>query len=142
MSDLRKAAEMALKALNTLYLNDYSGYEICKQEAYLVDDAIQALIKALAQPEQEPLAWVQEDVCRKQFMSTGNQRRLWWECENGVGFPIYCAPPKRKWVGLTDDEIESFDGVEMKYIGTGEYVTEGEYEFARAIEAKLKEKNT
>jgi Fe-S-cluster containining protein len=48
---------------------------------------------------------------------------------------------KAEWVGLTDDEIASIDGVEMKYIGTGEYVIDGEYEFARAIEAKLKEKN-
>ena len=50
-------------------------------------------------------------------------------------------PASKPWVGLTDEEIAAIDGVEMKYIGTGEYVIEGEYEFARAIEAKLREKN-
>ena len=48
----------------------------------------------------------------------------------------------KPWVGLTDEELAEIDGVEMKYIGTGEYVIDGEYEFARAIETKLREKNT
>jgi hypothetical protein len=49
---------------------------------------------------------------------------------------------KKEWVGLTDEELAEIDGVVMKYIGTGEYVIDGEYEFARAIETKLREKNT
>jgi hypothetical protein len=50
---------------------------------------------------------------------------------------------QRKWVGLTDEEIDGMDCVELKYIGTGEYVVNGKsiWNFARAIEAKLKEKN-
>jgi len=40
------------------------------------------------------------------------------------------APPKKEWVGLTDREIDDLD-----YSGT-------RVEFARDIEAKLKEKNT
>jgi hypothetical protein len=56
---------------------------------------------------------------------------------------FYTAPPKAaEWVGLTDEELAEIDGVVMKYIGTGEYVIDGEYEFARAIETKLREKNT
>jgi len=39
------------------------------------------------------------------------------------------AQPKRQWVGLTDDDAIPWDGVDAK-------------SFARAIEAKLKEKNT
>jgi len=53
----------------------------------------------------------------------------------------YTTPPHRTWVGLTEEEIGEIEGVEMKYIGTGEYVIDGEYEFAKAIEAKLREKN-
>jgi hypothetical protein len=43
--------------------------------------------------------------------------------------PLYAAPPKREWVGLTDDEIE--------------HIADSEWEeaFVRMIEAKLKEKN-
>lgn len=56
---------------------------------------------------------------------------------------LHTSPqPSKPWVGLTDEELAEIDGVEMKYIGTGKYVIDGEYEFARAIETKLREKNT
>jgi vacuolar-type H+-ATPase subunit E/Vma4 len=47
------------------------------------------------------------------------------------------------WVGLTDEEIDEADCVQCEYIGMGDYVVDGEsvYEFAKAIEAKLREKN-
>jgi len=41
--------------------------------------------------------------------------------------PVYTAPPKREWVGLTDEEREHFRG--LGFVGV------------LAIEAKLKEKN-
>ena len=59
-----------------------------------------------------------------------------------VAFAAGAEAEKRTWVGLTDEEIYAIEGVEMKYDGTGEYYLEGEYEFAKAIEAKLKHKNT
>ena len=49
--------------------------------------------------------------------------------------PLYTAPPKQ-WVGLTDEEI-------AKIIhGNVEDGNMFPYQFAKAIEAKLKEKNT
>ena len=50
----------------------------------------------------------------------------------------------KPWAGLTNEDISRLDKVDLKYIGTGEYVVDGKsvYEFAKAIEAKLKEKNT
>ncbi len=46
--------------------------------------------------------------------------------------------PKREWVGLTDEEItELHHEIKVRLMGT--YKTEDIY---RAIEAKLKEKNT
>lgn len=57
--------------------------------------------------KQKPIAWVTQDVCESQFMpSTMLPRKIWWECEKNIGFPIYAAPPKREWVGLTDEEIK------------------------------------
>jgi len=44
------------------------------------------------------------------------------------GDKVYTTPPKREWVGLTDEDEIPWDGVDAK-------------SFARAIEAKLKEKN-
>jgi hypothetical protein len=45
--------------------------------------------------------------------------------------PLYTAPLKKEWVGLTDEEIKN----SMRGHNT-------QVNFARAIEAKLKEKNT
>jgi hypothetical protein len=51
--------------------------------------------------------------------------------------PLY-ATPQRTWVGLTDEEItELHHKIKVQLMGT--YKTEDIY---RAIEAKLKEKNT
>ena len=50
----------------------------------------------------------------------------------------YVYAPKREWVGLTDEEIvELHHEIKVQLMGT--YKTEDIY---RAIEAKLKEKNT
>jgi len=46
--------------------------------------------------------------------------------------PLYTAPRKREWVGLTDEEIDAWNIVGHESLR----------EFVRAIEAKLKEKNT
>jgi len=52
-----------------------------------------------------------------------------WMEKLPVGTKLYTAPPKREWVGLT--EVDIYDAMD----------NEDEFEFARAIEAKLKEKN-
>jgi hypothetical protein len=49
--------------------------------------------------------------------------------------PLYTAPPKKQWVGLTDEEINS---VCYKRDWTAPWT---DVAFARAIEAKLREKN-
>ena len=54
--------------------------------------------------------------------------------------PLYTAPPKREWVGLTDEEIDKTEW-EPSY-GNPMTLAEGLQLFARTIEAKLKEKNT
>jgi len=49
--------------------------------------------------------------------------------------PLYTAPPQREWQGLTDGEIDEINGSPMRLEHSGLL------SFARAIEAKLKEKN-
>ena len=81
-------------------------------------EAIAAAREALAQPEQEPVAWMSDqDVGFKksEFGATATA-------------PLYTTPPKRTWVGLTDAERDE--------------ICLGDESIARAIEAKLKEKNT
>ena len=74
--------------------------------------------------KREPVAYVNNDgfIVEKDF-------------DIAPGEKLYLAPPKREWVGLTDKEIDYIWG-----ISPGDY--EDKFAFARAIEDKLKEKNT
>jgi len=51
----------------------------------------------------------------------------------GVEGQPYVYTPKREWVGMTEDEVFALSNT-MPYADR--------FEFAKAIEAKLKEKNT
>jgi hypothetical protein len=46
-------------------------------------------------------------------------------------------PPQRTWIGLTEQEIDDTDAANWQE----DHKVWGIHEFARAIEAKLKEKN-
>ena len=63
-----------------------------KKDRVEAEAIITAIRKALAQPEQEPVAWVSEDVCNGQFIN-GRPRKIWWECSKGVGTAFYTTPP-------------------------------------------------
>ena len=81
--------------------------------------------------KQEPVATVTSE--------SGNQNlsMSWWhEPALPVGTKIYTSPqPNKQWVGLTDEEINS---VRYTRDWTAPWT---DTTFARAIEAKLKEKN-
>ena len=126
MTDLRKAAEMALAKLDHLW-------EIGIDAEYKVEllPEIHALRQALAQPEQNPVAWmnIEDNIFYKyEFKSCAESDK------NAV--PLYTAPPKREWVGLTDEELKPL--CHEWQIIYGGYVRP----FAETIEAKLKEKNS
>ena len=124
----RKAMQVALEALESDPIS-HAGLVSRKQ-------AITALRQAL-ETEQEPVAWI----------TNGGKGELWWyqsskfdEEGNLIGpnpddIPLYTTPPKKEWVGLTDQEINS---VCYKRDWTAPWTNTT---FARAIEAKLKEKN-
>ena len=57
-----EALRMALEALDALCINDYSGYELGKRDAHLVDNALTAIKEALAQPEHEWVGLTDEDL--------------------------------------------------------------------------------
>ena len=92
--------------------------------------------KATGMAQQEPYAW--------EFAGTIFHDReevfAWFERGDVSSAPpvaLYTRPQAREWVGLTDDEVsEILDDV----IGFNS-CWGPETEFARAIEAKLKEKN-
>jgi hypothetical protein len=110
-----------------------SYHNIAPHCAY--DEAIQAGKQAIAQLEsQEPVAWVAEDVCEGQRID-GRPRKIWWECEKNVGMAFYTHPPQRTWVGLTNQEIDSY--FEDHGYSTSEYY----YPVIKDIEARLRERN-
>jgi hypothetical protein len=94
-------------------------------------------------PEQEPVAW-REVV--------GKFTHYYDYNEDGRGEPLYTAPQpdlarvgevgvwghKREWVGLTDEEIYDYADKFLYQHGSNY----GIKSFGKAIEAKLKEKNT
>jgi len=69
-----------------------------------------------------------EDLRDKYIERNGEKYASWVE-------PLYTEPPQRTWVGLDDDDINS---VRYKRDWTAPWT---DTTFARAIEAKLKEKN-
>ena len=56
--------------------------------------------------------------------------------EGTQGIAFYTAPPQREWQGLTDREIDELFLDHMEELFHGR-----DYDYERAIEAKLKEKN-
>ena len=133
MTDLRKAAEMALEALCSA---NPIGHALEDYEYH--NKATETLRQALAQPEQEPVAW------EKNYDLACTLLRQAHDILATTQYPI-----KRPWVSLTDEEIEKIQyskDTEVEY----ELFDEGEYgmeiniypeQFARAIEAALRSKN-
>lgn len=95
-------------------------------------EAIAVLRQAL-ETEQKPVAWISDSPTK------GNGRQLHWTKAEAWRWssnitPLYTAPPKREWVGLTHPQIHELDwpdGVSFEDILL----------FIRAIEQALKEKN-
>ena len=163
MNDLRKAAEMALEALEEINKLSVGEKAICLPGE--IDDATEALRQALAQPEQEPLGgeWVpcvklpvivhvrnqrdgENHISTREGITPVLPEDLIMRGVAGEEYPIGrelfertytfdTAPPKREWVGLTDEEIESELTKEF-----GQWWSR-HVSVCRAIEAKLKEKN-
>jgi hypothetical protein len=63
----------------------------------------------------EPLAWVSEDATEVQKVS-GRSRRLWWENNTGVGFPIYTHPQPavpEGWRECLQEMVQAMHDYEM-----------------------------
>ena len=81
--------------------------------------------------EQEPVAWVW--VNNKGWLTYGETSHDMFKSS-----PLYTHPPQRTWHGLTDEEID------LVCVGlwSGGWRKKAMQDFAKAIEAKLKEMNT
>jgi len=116
---------MALEALEGNCTNAAADPEQAANE----DAAITALRQAL-ETEHQPVAWIDQRI------------HGWPDCfvmqpDPPHTVPLYTAPPKREWVGLTDEEVSEIIDREIGFNSC----YGPEEKFARAIEQALKEKN-
>ena len=129
MSDkLRAAAQAALEELIASESNAWN----------LINDLEAALAPALAEPAfkdsltgAEPVAWMSDSDVGFYKEEFGN-----YPC-----VPLYAAPPRREWVGLTDEEILRLYKEHAKYQEEGMKLS-GWNTFAADVQAKLRERNT
>ena len=106
------------------------------------------LLERMAQPEQKPVAMkfkIYKPTVPDPMRQGINNALLPWvyDQDRSSGFdasmwvtPVATLPPQRTWVGLTNNDLQPI--AEEYRILFGSWV----HDFARAIEAKLKEKNT
>jgi hypothetical protein len=140
-----KAMKQAFNALETIerFLDPLAKWQIRKPKdggavitiypQKVAEEAINDLREVIAYSER------QEPFC---YHDGVNQVDAEFKDHSDV-FPLYLAAPQREWVGLTADEIwkcnkASGGAVEFHICSAHQNVED----FAEAIEAKLKEKNT
>jgi len=117
----REAMKQALEALESDPVS-HAGLVNRKQ-------AITALRQALETEKQEPVGHEPGPTA--------------WQCQCGKPYTLTCIsskPLKREWVGLTDEEIDDLSYLSQK-IDASNAAWFDRWGFARAIEAKLKERN-
>ena len=153
-SEMIEVMKQALEALEAgdwyisqlepfVYLADEEGTHEERSKVQLAIAALRAAIAEATINETEtvePVAWLQiggplhdnNVIARTTKPKEWNPE--WWRFE-----PLYTHPPRREWVGLTDEEIiETYNEACREHFDDLYRVRH----HARAIEAKLKERNT
>ena len=95
MTALENAARQALNTLEIAegaFAFGHIGF------VKMMKSSIASLRQALEQPKQKPVAWWNP---RKDTVSCDPVHRHHFDCT-----PLYTEPPKREWIGLTDEEIQ------------------------------------
>ena len=135
---LRMALE-ALEAMQMYAEAERKGLRIC-------DEAITAIKQALAAPVQEPVGWISNkdfEPIRIRIMQEAYELADSNNPEGYNAIKVMCGDvqkmlsPQRTWVGLTDEEMLTLE--ETTTCAKDESWLRN---LTRAIEAKLKEKNT
>ncbi len=129
--------KQALEALEEAHLKPEHKQDEHKREqaitalrAALAEEFMQRLTEAQQEIEQWPVAYVTGYYDGHLVVSPIDHVVI------PTGMALYTHPPRREWVELTDKEITRIGNLDWdsNYVGIW-------YDFARAIEAKLKEKN-
>jgi hypothetical protein len=123
-----EALKLALEALERCVATCFDPYaheQAMSWPEHFVNQTITAIKEALAQPEQEPVAFINVEQRKLEWA-----KYMRWDTPTVVNLPkipLYTTPPQRQWVGLTDKERDE--------------ICLGDESIARSIEAKLRDKN-
>ena len=138
MNHLREAAQQALESLEKIadWHGAYGPFpenNVAWRGMAVVTarESVIALRAAQAQQEQEPVA-------PYAWMAVGGT--IWRRKTSEDDVPLYTHPPRREWRSLSEDELTALGVIHSRYQEES-LETGGWFDFARAIEAKLKEKN-
>ena len=131
---MTKDEALEKKAENARELGlDYEP-EVFSKQNYLNGYCVGQSDLLAEQAKQEPAAWMVYTQDGQSVYVTDNPTDIE---SNQRALPLY-ATPQRTWVGLTDEEVSEIIDAEIGFNSCWG----PEETFARAIEAKLKEKNT
>ena len=133
-----EALRLALEALkeDRAWLETDAPTEVWEKN----NEAI-TVIKAALEAKDEPVAWMYDwTTSEGEFIQnwTTSEAETLRDTEPTIITnvrPLYTTPPQRTWVGLTDEEVTWLCNTAKSHEQTWGM-------FVRAIEAKLKEKNT
>jgi len=143
-----EALKLALEALErsvATCFDQYAHQQVMSQPDHFINKAITAIKEALAQPEQEPVAWEQfyPDIGKPQLVFAPVKmvaynctcgRTMNFESDHGV------VAPQRTWVGLTQTQVKLlWEGVREEAIKSGDSLN---WVFYTHINEALKDKNT
>lgn len=145
---MKEVLKLALEALiNAIAVRNGEGGT--KLVSPLEENAITAIKEALAQDEQEPMAWTVVGDGKFGEIEIGQHAEIdldacrYWVSRGYSLVPLYTAAPKRPWVELTDEEIETCR--ERAFSTNNPYCPVDKKSMWKAyqyLEAKLKELNT
>ena len=116
---LREAAKRVADLIE--HDNRYCAFAAGILRVTLAEPAIKESL-TVAEPEQEPVACIKT-----------NGELMWLKKPSTIYSkprPLYTAPPRREWVGLTDEDFEKEKFVDYNFMSGASFA-----------EAKLKEKN-
>jgi hypothetical protein len=104
---MKKALKLALEAFNSGVYIQIGRVAWTEYDSCLISDAITAIKAALAQPEQEPVAWgvFEGNLHDMFFTQLEAQEMAKLKGTHAEVRPLYAAP-QRTWVGLTEAETQ------------------------------------
>jgi hypothetical protein len=112
----------------------------CGHSCYVDDDnTSQERVDETTKQEQEPWAWANSLDFDDDDIEIIPARAKGKLGTSNCDIPLYTAPQKKEWVGLTDEEIDVIYEQHHNQYGECESPNFG---YERAIEQALKEKNT